>query len=277
MSITLTHTSRLIESCDTIFVAFPNVTATVETTIKKEGTGAAKCAITNVFTTGVAAAKVFGYTCDMSNATQIRFWIRASKGMTANHLQIFLSSAGSVLRDTLNIGTLSADVWSQQTLTFNAAPSALTAIVEIFFNITVDQNADFNLYIDKIELVSESRTFNELNILGFDTPESVDGFPQIETMQLLDASWKRQTVLAETRNIIIEILSTSNSELNFLHDWYMSANQSVVYDSETLSVVSADNRFVAERYQGLKESKIVRMNVKEKTGRLISNRPSSWA
>jgi hypothetical protein len=278
MSVTLTYGPRLIESCDAIWTANANVTASIETTIKKQGSGSAKLVIAAGFTTGVAGYKAIT-SLSMVYATQIRFWIRSSIDTVSGDLQFLIdNTAGCVSpQETLNIGALVKDTWSQQTLTL-ATPANLTAVIALGLNVAVDNGAQ-NVYIDKIELVTEARTFsNELSVVGFDNPENEEGFPDTEAERLLDASWYKQPVLAATRDITIDLGVVSTiAEQIFLRNWtFAQTTQQITYASETVDVVSTISSFPVERMDGIKLAKRIILNCKEKTARLTHVIPSSW-
>lgn len=276
MSVTLIYGPKLVESCDAIWTANTNVTASIETTIKKSGSGSAKLAVASGFTTGVAAYKAIA-SLDMTKATQIRFWIRSSINISANHLQFLIDNTAACASplELLDIGALTADTWSQQTLSF-ATPANLTAVIALGLKVVTDNGA-CNIYIDKIELVSETRTFNELHIVGFDNPENEDGFPQSEAVQLLDGSWYKDSPVVSTRNIYLDLgVIQDIQEQIFLRNFAWGESQSITYAGETVSVISTMNSFPVSRANNTKTSKSFRFELKEKTARALNVLPSSW-
>ena len=279
MSTTLTYGPVSIFDCETGFdeQTITYVTSTPNGTYRKAGLYSSKIAVASDFTTGLLASKAISSTSFVL-ATQVRFWIRSTISMDANDLQImFDNSAGcGTPQATINIGALAANTWSQQTLAI-PSPTGLTAIISIGIGL-VNNKASFDLYVDKIELVGVSMTFDELHITGFDNPENEEGFPQAEAEQLLDGSWYKTTPVATTRNIYLDlgVIQTFASQV-FLRNFQFAETQQITYDSETISVVSTMNSFPVERVNNTTTSKQYTFELKEKTARLIGSAyPTSW-
>ena len=58
------------------WTALTNVSSTLESTDKKEGTGSADIVVETAFTTGLAAYEDLAATVDLTDQTQVSFWIK---------------------------------------------------------------------------------------------------------------------------------------------------------------------------------------------------------
>lgn len=277
MSITLVYGSRVVDSCDVVWTAqVANVSTEANTTTKKKGAASARIIMDAAFATGIAARKPIT-AMDMTAATQIRFWIRSTIGLAANKLQLHLDTENTFTSppEALNIGALSANVWSQQTLNF-ATPANLTAITFIgLYN--VDDQAAFDVYLDDIVLVSESKTFDDLYTKGFDAPDSEICYPDITPKRLLDGSYKENYPSVANRMIEFQIITSTYAEYVFIRHWYFAQNvRQITYDSETIDVVRTGSDFVMEWPDGFFRVKNIVLSVMEKTARALNTIPSSW-
>lgn len=278
MSVTLIYGARTVFNCETSFdeQVIANVTQSTDGTNKKKGTYASKIAVASGFTTGVVASKAITST-NFSLATQIKFWIRSSVGVSSGDLKFLLDNTANCASptETLTVGALSANTWSEQTLTLST-PANCTAIISIGVQVDVDKGAQ-DIWIDDVRIVSESKTFNELYVKGFDAPDNEDCFPDIETRKLLSGDWYETVPLVATRSIEIGIVTTTPAEFLFLRNWYFApATRQITYDSETVDVVRDGSNFIMDWADGFQDAKMIVLRVKEKTARALNTLPSSW-
>jgi hypothetical protein len=275
-TVSLIYGSRVVDSADAIWTASANVTASAETTTKKKGAASAKLAIAAGFATGIAGYKVIS-AMDMTAATQIRFWVRSSISLAANKLQLHLDTENTFASppEALQLQDLTANTWEQQTLSF-ATPANLTAITHIGLYV-VDDQAAFDVYLDDIVLVSETKSFDALYVRGLDAPDDEDCYPDIESKRLLDGSWKENYPSVATRNIEVRIVTSTYADYVFCRHWLFAQNvRQITYDGETIDVVRIGSNNNMEWLDGFHPAKGITLNVREKTARALNTIPSSW-
>ena len=280
MSITLTYGRRIIDDCESNFTAGLDVACSVETTTIKRGRGAAKFTVDAAASVQIIGYRNFSATKNLSGSgasATVKGWFRSNVALSASDYSIILSNsteASSVDFEIL-LPAASANVYTEFSVSCDL--STATTIASIGVKQKVDKGAMI-LYLDQVEVTLDAMTFaNELNVIGFDNPENEEGFPNSDAVQLLDGNWSEKKVLVANRNISFSIVVQTNAELLFLRNWYFAGStRQITYDSETIDVVRTSNVFPVERYNGLRHSQIVRMEVKEKTARAIGSTPSSW-
>lgn len=149
------ETSLVVEDCEDAWDAKSNVTCTASTTYVKLGTYSAKNIIAVGHTTGLAATEDMS-AVDVSAYTHIKFWIRSDVANAEGDLQFILddTSACASPLESLDIGALVPDQWSEQTLKF-ITPSNLSALLSVGLNVIKDNGAQ-TVYIDDVRVVTTS-------------------------------------------------------------------------------------------------------------------------
>lgn len=142
----------LIEDCEDAWneQVIANVTASLETTIKKVGSGSAKFAITATFTTGVIGSEVIAST-NMSTYNGISCWIYSDHDLAAGDLQLLLDDHANCVSPVLtyNFPGMSATIWYWVYLC-NLDMTSATAIISIGLKQNTDHDAAYNIYIDDV-------------------------------------------------------------------------------------------------------------------------------
>ena len=150
-TLTLPSASTLtVDRCEDAWTASANVTCTQESTIKNEGSYAAKAAVATAFTTGLVAYKNLASPLDLSGYTGITFWFRCSATRAAGYYSLVLDDTDGCVSplETISFPGVYASL-IPITLTFSD-PSALTAIRSIGIVANTDPGTD-QLIIDNIE------------------------------------------------------------------------------------------------------------------------------
>ena len=90
-----------------------DVTSTVETTDKKEGTGSEEILLGANATTGLAAFEDLAAAADLSDQTQVSFWIKSTTSTTAGQVEIVLDEAAGCgdPEAHIDVPVLSANTW----------------------------------------------------------------------------------------------------------------------------------------------------------------------
>lgn len=134
------------------WTASANVTATQDTSIFKEGNGAARIAIATAFTTGKAAYYTLPASLDLSAFQQVSFWVNLASGTIGAAGSVYLAlctdTIGNTVAHTCNIPALgSTSVW--QPVTVNLGTNLNAAIQSVALYVVTDNGAQ-TFIIDNI-------------------------------------------------------------------------------------------------------------------------------
>jgi len=137
----------VIENCEDAWAGETNITASLDTTDYKVGSGSAKFVATGDATAGAYVYEGISET-DFSSHTGVKFWFKCSIATDAADFQFRLQD-GVVVKETLNIPALVAGVWTRVYLKLSD-PSACDTIDRVAVEYNVDIGAcDF--WIDDVE------------------------------------------------------------------------------------------------------------------------------
>jgi len=156
------ETETQLHSCNAVWSESVDgdVTATADTTVKKEGTASLKL----VIAAGASANDILATTAisstDLSSYDQIEVWILSSATFAAGAYQLLLDNTASCASpvESLNIPATTANVWTRHVLTL-ANPQNDTAIISIGIKMITDTAA--TIWCDDIEAV-KSRVYDVL-------------------------------------------------------------------------------------------------------------------
>ena len=93
--------------------ATASTTATLDTTDKKEGTGSADLLVNQTFTTGLSAYKDLALAADLTDQTQVSFWIKSSTTTVKGQVELVLdenTNCGSP-EAHIDVPALTANTW----------------------------------------------------------------------------------------------------------------------------------------------------------------------
>lgn len=147
----------MIDNCEALWSANTNVTASQETTIKIQGSYSAKLAIAAAFTTGLIGYHDLTNALDLSEYTQVGFWIRSSITLNSGDLRFLIDNSagcGSPL-ENINIPALSLNTWKLVVINI-ATPANLTAVASLGIDTTLADIAVCDIYIDSIVFLKTS-------------------------------------------------------------------------------------------------------------------------
>ena len=169
-----------LDSADAVWTGATNVTATTDSTDRKEGSASADLIIDTAFSTGVIAFKNLGSTIDISTHLSARLWIKSDAILAANVLRLLIddtAGCGSPL-ESLNIPALTANTWTQVQLKLSD-PSALTAVACVGITAASDPGA-ITLNVDLVEAPGEVSQvhFTLVNVLD---GKAIDLTPTTDT------------------------------------------------------------------------------------------------
>ena len=148
--------STVVSDCETAWTANANVGVSNPTDDKRRGSKSVKIAISDDFTTGVAAYLDFSAK-DLSSYTDLYLWIKSSCATSDGDLKVRISEqtgggTGADYED-VSIPALSAGVWTMLTIPFSGAATTRDAIVSVSLVVATDLG-DQNVWLDDIRAVS---------------------------------------------------------------------------------------------------------------------------
>lgn len=129
-----------------------DVISTIDVADFKVGTGSQKIDVASNASVGRLATNNFGPLDGPCAYNYLKFWIKSSIAINTNELSILLddtSGCTSPIKD-LNIGVLTANVWTEKTLALGD-PSGLGALISIGIDMDIDKGA-FTLRVDQVRL-----------------------------------------------------------------------------------------------------------------------------
>ena len=141
-----------LSDADTVWNASANVTATVDTTDKKVGSGAQKFVVATAFTTGLVAYEDLLSPVDMTDRDSMSFWIKSSVNAVAGQLELSIdddAGCASTLED-ISLPALSADVW--KLVTVGVSKDTVVTTINCV-GLTVDSDittSDVDIFLDHV-------------------------------------------------------------------------------------------------------------------------------
>ena len=139
-----------LSDADTAWTDMTSVTATVDTTDKKEGTGSGELAVAASITT-LLAYEAISPTIDLSNHDSLQFWMKSSLVTTAtqNTLRLSTSTTCSSAAEDIALPVLTAATWKLVTVGI-AAGTTRTAIACVGFVGVSGYSATATVNFDRI-------------------------------------------------------------------------------------------------------------------------------
>lgn len=147
--------STKIDNAEAVWTAGSNVTVSVDTKDKKQGTSSMKI----VLAAGVSAGDVVAYkdftAIDISGHDTIELWVKCTKVLGGGDLKLLLdNTAGSVSPlETLNMPALSANTWRYARLSLAAAKDD-TAIISVGLEDDTDIGVA-TVWLDRIMAITQ--------------------------------------------------------------------------------------------------------------------------
>ncbi|MBI5778036.1 MAG: hypothetical protein HZA49_01080 [Planctomycetes bacterium] len=158
---TISSVTQTIDNCDSNWTGTtPDITATLNSSITKEGTSSISIAVDTAFTTGVLAYRDLPSPLNISARTQTSFWIRASQNIQPGVLSFLIAvtpTVSTTVEDLTINTTLNAGAWTLVTLNFTN-PALLTDVKSIGLKAVSDPGA-VTILIDNIEASGASTTY----------------------------------------------------------------------------------------------------------------------
>ena len=151
-------TKDILSLGNAAWTALTNVSSTLDTTDKKEGTGSADIVVETAFTTGLAAYEDLAATVDLTDQTQVSFWIKADTSTTAGQVELVLDEATACgdPEAHIDVPALTANIWKLVTAAItqtdgstavtNANKDAIACVgIEIETDLSATENGTINV------------------------------------------------------------------------------------------------------------------------------------
>jgi hypothetical protein len=160
-------TEKTIHTCDAKWdeLEDTDVTASLDTSFKKEGGGSNKL----VVAAGAAAGDILltdNITeVDLSGCTEVQIWVYSTVALAAGDLQLLLDDTASCASpvESLNIPATTANTWTRHIISL-ANPQSDSAIISVGIKMIVDKGA-FNLWVDDVKAIDAlTNVYRELPI-----------------------------------------------------------------------------------------------------------------
>ena len=155
-----------IHDCDTVWdeLVDTDVTASVDTSIEREGSGCLKLVVADGCAAGDILATMDISSLDITGCDSLEIWIYSTVALDAGDLQVLLDDtalcAGPL--ESLSIPATSVNTWTRHVIDLADAPND-SAIISVGLKMVTDKGA-FTLYADDIKAtLAASKIYKELN------------------------------------------------------------------------------------------------------------------
>ena len=164
-------TEKTIHTCDAKWdeLEDTDVTAYLDTSFKKEGSGSNKL----VVAAGAGAGDILLTDditeVDLSGCTEVQIWIYSTVALSAGDLQLLLDDTAQCSSpvESLDIPATTANIWTRHIISL-ANPQSDSAIISVGLKMVVDKGA-FNLWADDIKAIDAlTNQYRELPIEYWD-------------------------------------------------------------------------------------------------------------
>ncbi len=160
-------TTKEIHRCDVKWdeLEDTDVTASLDTSFKKEGGGSVKLEVAAGAGAGDILLTDNITEVDLSNTTEVQIWIYSTVALDAGDLQLLLDDTVQCASpvESLNIPATTANTWTRHIITL-ANPQSDSAVISVGLKMVVDKGA-FNMWVDDIKALDElTNQYKELPI-----------------------------------------------------------------------------------------------------------------
>lgn len=149
----------VIENCEDAWneTVDSDVTATLENSDKKVGSGSAKFVVAAGASAGDLLATEAISIASLASYTHIAMWIKSTVALSAGDLQLLLDNTASCASplETLNVPAVTANTWTQVRMAL-ANPATDVSLISVGIKMVVDKGA-FTFYLDDIRAINEGR------------------------------------------------------------------------------------------------------------------------
>lgn len=150
-----------LDDADDNWTASTNVTAALDSSDRKQGSGSVDLTVAAAFTTGLIAYEDLSSAINVSDHYSARLWVKTNTNVAAGAVRLVLddTSACSSALETISLPALNAaDGWTQVQVKYTT-PSALTAVLCVGLTANSDPGAVV-LGVDFVEAPGEATAAN---------------------------------------------------------------------------------------------------------------------
>lgn len=210
-------TEKTIHRCDAVWneLVDNDVTASLDTTFKKEGGGSVKLVVDDALTVPDRLLTDQITSLDLTNTTEVQVWIYSTVALAAGDLQLLLDNTaqcGSPV-ETLDIPATTANVWTRHIISL-ANPQSDSAIVSVGLKIVVDVGA-FSLWVDDVKAIDGfSNLYRQLPLEYWRIAQGSTPYLMISRDSLSLVGTEKQLRLSGFRIPARLTADATNSEIN---------------------------------------------------------------
>jgi len=164
----------VLENADDAWNGATNVTQTIDTTDKKEGTASSDMLVATAFTTGLAAYENLPAPLDLTNYDSISFWVKSSVSTTLGQIELVIDDTTDCASasENIDIPALVASTWTKVTIGMLAATTR-SAIQCVGMNVATDLSTAADVTVNMDDLVVQGQVNSVVILIA----NSVKGEP----------------------------------------------------------------------------------------------------
>ncbi len=249
---------KLIHKCDAAWdeLVDGDVTASLETGIKKEGSGSLKLVCAAGLGAGDIAATDDISSVDLSTTDKLEIWVYPTVALDAGDWQVLLDDTAQCASplESLNIPASSASTWTKHIISL-ANPETDTAIISVGLKQVTDKGA-MTLYADDIKAVkSTSRIYEELNTAYWSIVKGTTNYVKITPTGLGVTGRPTQVRLTGYKLPALLTDDSTDSEIDPDYIIAQATGQLLIGNAKPTRLSVKDRKTQAEYWLGIAERK----------------------
>jgi len=264
-------TDTVLHACDANWTDSLG-TCTLDTSLKKEGTGSVKIVLGT--TAGLQGYKAIT-SADISAKLAVQVYLRISSGAATGSLKLLLCSdtSGATPVETLVIPDLIAG-WNICTLPL-AVPANCTAIQSVAIQYDT-ASATRDLWVDNV-LAVDARSYITYGVRGFDDVDGLRFWPGVQNECPNGELRVRSTAFGRVITFKITPKTTKPERVWLVTSFALATVRKMIFSEEEVAVVFADakNPFASEWLHNTPIGRAYPMTLVEQSVR--STAPDAWA
>ncbi len=209
----------IMHSADTLWtnVGGSNITVTLETVDKKEGTGSVEIDVATAFTTGQIARQTLSPALDLSQYDSFSFWMKSERVTLKGQLEFIIDDDADCTSpsELIAVPVLTAGLWKDVQVGISKA-TIRTSIACIGFNIATDLSVGSSTKLNIDQLTAQGQIISIVILVA----NSVSGVP-IDLTEPADAN---ADGIADSEDKRHKVLITYNDDVQLVNDLYWTKN-----------------------------------------------------
>ncbi|MCH8061405.1 MAG: hypothetical protein IH861_02765 [Chloroflexi bacterium] len=216
-----------LSDADTAWNASSNVTATVDATDKKVGTGSADLLVATAFTTGLVAYEDLVTTVDLTNRDSISLWVKSGVNTTLGQVELIIDNSpgcASAL-ESIDLPALTANTWKLATVGVSVSTD-ISDIQCVGLNVTTDLSTTANVTVNLDSIIANGQATSIVVTIG----NAIEG----EAVDLAAPSDADDDGIADQTERQHKLLVTYNDKDQLVNDLYWTKQFVGVSDDDDL-------------------------------------------